>query len=499
VQERQGDLSYLGLNPHSDISFAQDTSGDLRGVRLYDPYGGELSDTFPDCSLGFQGDYEDPASGLVWMGARWYSPSLARFVSEDPVPGSTSDPLTLNPYLYCKGDPINAFDPTGESFWSWLKDTGKKIAGAVATAFKAVGSAFKAVGRAAKRAVSAIGSAVRKVGRAVKKTTKKVVRAVKNAVSWTGRTAKKTLDAARKAWTSFYNEKKWYHHSNLWAGLRKAPEAAAGFCAGLGTGVYNTVKGTATGIYNLATGKISLGEFASGIKQSFSGTWGKLTDFDLAARDPYAYAKGIGEITGSIEAGIAMSAALKYVFSNYVSPALHKAYALVVDKLSESSLGSRLLSAFSGEGGYIGLGGGVDDVAGMTDDVAAGGGNSYYHSASPEAVDPIIEGGFKTDLPSAQEAWANNRYGRGSYLSDTPETALAERPGGTIIEAQADIGKNLDITDRGILDYDTGHNIARGARKHGYDSITYQSARLEGGINTVVFDPSRVVLIRVLP
>jgi hypothetical protein len=68
-----------------------------------------------------------------------------------------------------------------------------------------------------------------------------------------------------------------------------------------------------------------------------------------------------------------MSAALKYVFSNYVSPALHKAYALVVDKLSESSLGSRLLSAFSGEGGYVGLVGGVDDVAGMADDVAGAG------------------------------------------------------------------------------------------------------------------------------
>jgi hypothetical protein len=46
-----------------------------------------------------------------------------------------------------------------------------------------------------------------------------------------------------------------------------------------------------------------------------------------------------------------------------------------VDKLSESSLGSLLLSAFSGEGGYIGLGGGVDDVAGMDDDVAVIGEN----------------------------------------------------------------------------------------------------------------------------
>lgn len=40
AQARGETLTNLGLDPHSDISFAQDTSGDLQGVRLYDPYGG---------------------------------------------------------------------------------------------------------------------------------------------------------------------------------------------------------------------------------------------------------------------------------------------------------------------------------------------------------------------------------------------------------------------------------------------------------------------------
>ncbi|MDY6793711.1 MAG: RHS repeat-associated core domain-containing protein [Actinomycetota bacterium] len=112
AQKREGELSYLGLSPHTDISFSLGSDGVLSGGRIYDPYGNLLSDTV-DSSLGYQEDYTDPTSGMVWMGARWYSPELARFVSEDPLSGDPTEPLSRNPYLYCEDDPINSFDPTG--------------------------------------------------------------------------------------------------------------------------------------------------------------------------------------------------------------------------------------------------------------------------------------------------------------------------------------------------------------------------------------------------
>lgn len=115
-----------------------------------------------------------------------------------------------------------------------------------------------------------------------------------------------------------------------------------------------------------------------------------------------------------------------------------------------------------------------------------------YHSANPSAVDSIVKNGFRTDLPSPQQAFHNNRFGSGVYLADSPATALAERPGGTVLQVQADLGKTLNVTDRGIVDYDMGQAIGRGARKHGYDSITFNSAQNAGGINTLVFNPSRV-------
>jgi len=112
AQDKQGTLSYLGLSPHTDVSFTLSGQGSLTGGRICDPYGNTVAGSV-DSSLGYQEDYEDPLSGLVWMGARWYSPELTRFISVDPLKGETGDPLSLHPYLYCKDDPINAFDPTG--------------------------------------------------------------------------------------------------------------------------------------------------------------------------------------------------------------------------------------------------------------------------------------------------------------------------------------------------------------------------------------------------
>lgn len=58
----------------------------------------------------------------------------------------------------------------------------------------------------------------------------------------------------------------------------------------------------------------------------------------------------------------------------------------------------------------------------------------YYHSCADEVADIIADTGFRTDLPNERAAFQNNRYGRGVYLADSPATALAERPGGTILK-----------------------------------------------------------------
>lgn len=47
--------------------------------------------------------------GLYYFRARYYSPELRRFISEDPI-GLAGG---VNPYMYAGNDPINSVDPTG--------------------------------------------------------------------------------------------------------------------------------------------------------------------------------------------------------------------------------------------------------------------------------------------------------------------------------------------------------------------------------------------------
>ena len=53
------------------------------------------------------------ASGLLYMNARYYNPSTARFLSQDTYTGSASVPWTQHLYAYCNNNPVNMVDPTG--------------------------------------------------------------------------------------------------------------------------------------------------------------------------------------------------------------------------------------------------------------------------------------------------------------------------------------------------------------------------------------------------
>jgi RHS repeat-associated protein len=49
-------------------------------------------------------------SGVIQMGVRTYVPTLGRFLQVDPVPGGSA-----NSYDYANGDPVNAYDLTGQT------------------------------------------------------------------------------------------------------------------------------------------------------------------------------------------------------------------------------------------------------------------------------------------------------------------------------------------------------------------------------------------------
>ncbi|MGA8015883.1 MAG: RHS repeat-associated core domain-containing protein [Candidatus Dormiibacterota bacterium] len=56
----------------------------------------------------FQGQYRDNESGLYYLRARYYDPTVGQFLTIDPDVATT-----LSPYGYVAGNPLNAIDPSG--------------------------------------------------------------------------------------------------------------------------------------------------------------------------------------------------------------------------------------------------------------------------------------------------------------------------------------------------------------------------------------------------
>lgn len=59
--------------------------------------------------LRYCGEYLDEETGLIYLRARYYDPSIGRFVSEDPIKDGT------NWYVYCNDNPIRYVDRGGKS------------------------------------------------------------------------------------------------------------------------------------------------------------------------------------------------------------------------------------------------------------------------------------------------------------------------------------------------------------------------------------------------
>jgi hypothetical protein len=54
---------------------------------------------------------------MYYLRARYYRPDTGRFWTMDTYEGSSEDPLSLHKYLYCKGNSINGWDPSGHAVY----------------------------------------------------------------------------------------------------------------------------------------------------------------------------------------------------------------------------------------------------------------------------------------------------------------------------------------------------------------------------------------------
>lgn len=112
----QGSARVAALNGSGDSNCLLVSNSSTAGVYdssgltqlAYAPYGGDASQSGTKSSALFawKQEYADPGNSLVYLRARFYHPTLKRFMSADTYPVS-------NRYAFGNGNPVDNTDPTG--------------------------------------------------------------------------------------------------------------------------------------------------------------------------------------------------------------------------------------------------------------------------------------------------------------------------------------------------------------------------------------------------
>ncbi|MBW1705761.1 MAG: hypothetical protein JRJ86_11430 [Deltaproteobacteria bacterium] len=113
--ERNGKF-YFHQDRLASVRLVTDVRGRAVSSCEYTPFGKPLYEKSEALSDGviFAGRPYDSDIGCYYMRARFYSPTLKRFLTRDPMEGLSTMPLTWHPYLYAMNNPVNFNDPEGE-------------------------------------------------------------------------------------------------------------------------------------------------------------------------------------------------------------------------------------------------------------------------------------------------------------------------------------------------------------------------------------------------
>jgi RHS repeat-associated protein len=132
------------------VTWTNGATGELIGTADYGPYGERFdvrwvtpADEASYDRFGFGTEYRDE-TGLIFYGARYYSPALGRFLSRDPAGVAGSG---VNLYAFCGGDPVNNREfyglCNGGGFWGWVGSFFSGLRGAITGAVTWLGNQFE--------------------------------------------------------------------------------------------------------------------------------------------------------------------------------------------------------------------------------------------------------------------------------------------------------------------------------------------------------------------
>jgi RHS repeat-associated protein len=118
-------LKYVHKDHLGGTSVVTSDNGTLIESLKYYSFGETRSLTGPDVTDKlFTGQILDD-TGLYYYGARYYDPTIGRFISPDTVIPNPANPQSLNRYSYCLNNPLKYTDPSGQT----IEDEGYSING----------------------------------------------------------------------------------------------------------------------------------------------------------------------------------------------------------------------------------------------------------------------------------------------------------------------------------------------------------------------------------
>jgi len=110
-----GAQSYYHYDGLGSVRNLSDGTGAMIASYTYGAFGDlRMMKGSSDNAFKFTGEQTDDETGLIYLRARYYDPSVGRFTTRDPFPGFIADPQSLNDYAYASNNPIKYVDPSGE-------------------------------------------------------------------------------------------------------------------------------------------------------------------------------------------------------------------------------------------------------------------------------------------------------------------------------------------------------------------------------------------------
>jgi RHS repeat-associated protein len=107
--QSKGVVLYLHHDQQGSTRMLTSATGAIEATTTYDAYGNTTGTTGNATTpLGYDGQYTDADTGLIYLRARAYDPTTAQFMSVDPIGA-----ITRAPYDYAADNPVNELDPTG--------------------------------------------------------------------------------------------------------------------------------------------------------------------------------------------------------------------------------------------------------------------------------------------------------------------------------------------------------------------------------------------------